>query len=113
MTATRASFLLLVPGAIALMCSAAGAAETLQAPPEVMAGPDGSFTYETDLRKGPGAATFGGTLWLGMENVNGSSISDGFCIAPVVEGQVLRLVVSSHLVDPSLPGKVYASISLC
>jgi len=113
MTTTRLCTLLIVTCAIALMSSAARAAETLQAPPEVMAGPDGSFTYEFGLRKGPGTATFGGIDWLGTVNVDGFSISDGFCIATVVEGQIIRAIVNARLKDPSLPGKVWESISLC
>jgi hypothetical protein len=105
------SLLSLVAGT--LIASAARAAETLQAPPVVMAQPDGQFSYEIALRKGPGAATFGGVMYLGMDNVDASLFGDGFCLSTVEEGQVIRETVTGHLRNPNLPGKVFESVSLC
>lgn len=97
----------------ALLAPSASRADTFQAPPEVMAAADGSFSYEVVFKKGPGTAHFGGIDWLGTTNCDGALFGDGFCLNPVEPGATISFTVSSRLKNPSFDGSVYESVSLC
>lgn len=91
----------------------AAATETLQAPAQVMAQLDGSFSYTAWLRKGPGTAQFGGYGYVGTANVDAAAIADGFCISTMQPGDVISFEVLGRLRNTTLPGDVEASLWFC
>jgi hypothetical protein len=100
---------------LTLALSAAGA-DTLEAPAEVTAQADGSFSFQYTFHKTVGTDRLAGYMWFGVENVQGGIAADCFCHAmcPVFgSGDTYTFNVSGRLTHPSLPGIVFADLALC
>jgi len=110
----RIALALVVAGSCVLVLPAR--ADTLEAPAEVMAQADGSFHYTATFHKGPGSGQFAGNSWIGLENVPGGLYGDCFCFpsCPVFSpGSTFSFGVEGALTDPTKPGSVGQSVSLC
>jgi hypothetical protein len=106
--------LLLVAGAV--LASSATRADTLEAPAQIVAQQDGSFSYTATFRKGPGTDQFATSSWYGVENVQGGLVGDCFCTpsCPVfLPGATFEIHVTGQLVDPARQGQVLQDVGLC
>ncbi len=93
---------------LTLITAASIDAHTLDAPPDVVAELDGSFSYEMVLTAGPGTLLLAGMGWSGIENTGFGSHGDCLC-APgcdLPEGESWTYLVDGALEDPTLPGIV-------
>jgi len=90
-------------------------ADTLEAPGEVMAQANGSFSYQCTFRKGPGTDRLAGYSWFGEVNVQGGIFADCFCAefcSVFGPGDTFAFEVFGQLTDPSLPGRVAQNLAL-
>jgi len=97
MTARIVLLLLALPAALT--------AQTLEAPPVVVADGDGGFRYAVHMTYPAGGAYFGGYTLIAGENVAGGiEWIDGFCISFVPGGSVSEFTVERSLIDPAATG---------
>lgn len=88
-----------------LVLPAALAAQTLEAPPVVVADGDGGFRYTARMTYPAGGAYFGGYTLIAGENVDGGiEWIDGFCMSFVPGGTVSEFTVERSLIDPAATG---------
>lgn len=106
----------LLIGAALLAPPISALADTLDAPGQITAQPDGSFSYSVTFTKGPGSSPFAGMAYYGEQNVEGGLWGDCFCLesCPVYDpGETFTFEVSGHLIDMQQPGQMYAEVSMC
>lgn len=101
---------------VALLAPSLVRADTLDAPAEVMAQPDGSFSYDVTFHKGPGTDMFAGLSYVGELNVQGGLFGDCFCFpgCPIYgPGDSFTFQVSGLLIDTEQPGRVRQTVAMC
>ena len=99
---------------VLLVTASASHADSFEAPAEVMARADGSFSFNCTFRKGPGSDFIASAGWLAEVNVTpGGLIGDCFCLCPIDEGVSFTLQVDGQLVDPDRTGRVSEWVNLC
>lgn len=102
--------------AVALLVPSPARADTLEAPAEVMAQPDGSFSYDVTFHKGPGTDMFASAWYAGELNVQGGLSGDCFCLpqCPIFgPGDSFTFTVSGQLIDTEQPGRVRQAVEMC
>jgi hypothetical protein len=112
-----ASGILVALAAVFTLPPTGAPADTLDAPAESMAQPDGSFSFNVTFHKGPGSDRLAGYSWVGLENISGGPFyADCFCesFCPMFNpGDTFTFQVSGQLADPGAQGRLSANLSLC
>jgi hypothetical protein len=102
---------------VALLAPPIGArADTLDAPVQITAQADGSFSYDVTFHKGPGPSQFAGNAYYGEANVQGGLWGDCFCLesCPVLNpGDSFTFEVAGRLIDVQQPGRMYEEVAMC
>lgn len=99
-----------------LFVAATGAAaHTLDAPPIIMADPDGAFAYDITITAGPGDAVIASWYWVGQENIFDGLFADCFCDpgCPLAEGATIVENVAGALDNAALPGEIVNGVEFC
>jgi hypothetical protein len=90
-------------------------ADTFQAPTQVVANLDGSFSYQAKFRKEGTADQLGGNGWYGVANVAGGYSADCFCesFCTMQAGDSLTIQVNGQLTDPTQQGSAGTEVTFC
>ena len=106
---------ILIPaGLLIALCAAAAGAQTISAPPAVLADGDGAFAYTVEMTYPPSGASFGGYTIYSVENISeGTMFIDGFCMSWVDGGSSGSYEVAGTLADPTLQGRIDLEWFIC
>jgi hypothetical protein len=85
------------------------------APNFVQADEEGNFSFTAHLVAGDNCVGWTGYGYFGVENVEGGTWVDTFCVdpQPIPPGTDLTFEVSGQLSDPTMPGIVHSESYFC